>query len=534
MYPSSLASHRRADALRILATLLAWAGAVKAQTSNSTCKSTADTSWMFNSAGESPCLVWAKIQSLCLSSTSYLNVPPLLDPSWSYNAPTSASSVCQCNSVSYSLMAACTYCQWSNATIPSEESWSSSCPSYSNDGLGFLENSVQVPVWASVPVGSSGSWDPSTAQSGTATTPQSIAYSTTLSRSFPSSTTSNPFITTTSSSQQASATTSISGSTGASSATASSTAAADNGSDTKSSNKWGPIVGGVLGGIAGLVLLLLFFRWFKRRHSTLPNPYSPSSPASSPGKKKQKKKARVPYPYPRAESIQPGRSFLDMLVGPKGEEGSRNTELLNDPEAFADPRPAPRAPIKSRSMLRSWQTTSQRLAEEPSTASSDDSLGKEERTGWKGAFLSSERGSTKPTYTTTTQRLAQQRDTLTPSELDSRASSISPLPPAHLAPTPDFSQPPSLHRASANPTLPSLYEPPTGAPAWTQSMMESPMSKYPTATVEFGRERPVSEGTIGAALGSGVGWRTSRSGQGRWSGESVPEMPAPAATKRRS
>lgn len=48
--------------------------------------------------------VWAKLQSLCLAPTDFINVPPLLDPSWGYNSPSSSGTICQCNVVAYNLM----------------------------------------------------------------------------------------------------------------------------------------------------------------------------------------------------------------------------------------------------------------------------------------------------------------------------------------------------------------------------------------------------------------------------------------------
>ena len=53
-------------------------------------------------------LVWARLQSLCIPSTSFINVPPLLDASFGYTIPQDG-TVCQCNVVSYALMAGCTW-----------------------------------------------------------------------------------------------------------------------------------------------------------------------------------------------------------------------------------------------------------------------------------------------------------------------------------------------------------------------------------------------------------------------------------------
>lgn len=49
-------------------------------------------------------VVWAKVQSLCLRQSDVINVPPLQDSTWAYNAPSGPGNLCQCNVVSYSLM----------------------------------------------------------------------------------------------------------------------------------------------------------------------------------------------------------------------------------------------------------------------------------------------------------------------------------------------------------------------------------------------------------------------------------------------
>jgi hypothetical protein len=93
--------------------------------------------------------VWSRIQSLCLTSTQYVNVPPLLDLTWSYNVP-AGDTECQCNVVSYALMAGCTWCQVGDeAEWASEDSWRQVCgDAYSDDGLGFAESVEPIPAYA--------------------------------------------------------------------------------------------------------------------------------------------------------------------------------------------------------------------------------------------------------------------------------------------------------------------------------------------------------------------------------------------------
>ncbi|XAO27548.1 hypothetical protein I312_106404 [Cryptococcus bacillisporus CA1280] len=125
-------------------------------------------------------------------------------------------------------------------------------------------------------------------------------------------------------------------------------------------------------------------------------------------------------------------------------------------------------------------------------------------------------------------------------------------PPAHLPPPApdeaqpslsplgsrvDFSQPLSIRREriSENPTLPSLYEPPTGARTYRASRgseMFSPGSRYMGTIYGDGGDgngargaeegRRFSEGTIGTALGSA---RSLKMRDGRGNGERAPALP---------
>ncbi|ODN92092.1 hypothetical protein L198_05764 [Cryptococcus wingfieldii CBS 7118] len=543
---------------------------VAAQTSNATCEQTDENEWMFNSDGESPCLVWSKIQSLCVSSESFINVPPLLDPSWSYNAPSEASSECYCNSVSYGLMAACTYCQWSNSSIPSEESWASGCQSYNSDGLGFAENVEDIPPFA-YQTWSGAAWAAATVSSVTTGPSSTPSYSTTLSRSFPTS--NNPFSSSSASTGDSLTTKTASSTSSASSSTATSSDSSSDDSEGKSSTPWGAIIGGVGGGVFGLILLFLFWRWYKNRNR-ISNPRSPFSSPHDGTAQKRTKKARVKYPLPPQsfrDSLAAGKNFLDMLVGGGSgieEKGKRDTEMMNDPEAFSAPRKAPPAPRSQAGSGLAWKTRSKSLRDEDWSQSDQEYDENADRRGtkritWVEAFLPSARAEKRERekedmrYTTTSQRLA--RNTLTPSEMMEEESEAgmesargdsptlpvraryplppAPPPPAHIPPPApdqlplDFSQAPSRHpslRPVSGNTLPSLYEPPTGARTYRGSTMYSPASRYPgNAETMFevhdrGRERPMSESTIGAALNS-----ASVHGGGGWGRDSAPPLPTP-------
>lgn len=427
----------------------------------------------------------------------------------------------------------------------------------------------------------------------------------------------------------------------------------------------GPVIGGVAGGLVGLILLFVIWRWYVNRRHRLPNPYSPFSTSSGFGggvkKEKQKRKERIIYPYPaktrsslvvsvfgslgEAEGDEEragsggkgrGRSFLDMLVGVKGDgsgnwERQRDTALYSDPTTFADPRKAPEPYSASRMK---WQTTNERLALENDFSDSEsacslsndgeENSGRPKKDGrWKEAFIPSiaraaeakkktaeakkkeDRNSEKmSTYMTTSQRQSPEGRTLTPSEMEDEgtpfplsarpesvltlvpSTNMQPLststqlrpkipnsnpipntkrntrqllplppkqPPPAFFPPPapgearpslsplgsgvDFSQPPSVwgERISENPTLPSLYEPPTGARTYRASRgseMFSPGSRYMGTIYGDGGDgngatraeerRRFSEGTIGTALGSA---RSLKMRDGRGNGERAPTLP---------
>ncbi|WWC72774.1 uncharacterized protein I206_106738 [Kwoniella pini CBS 10737] len=255
---------------------------VKGQSTNATCSSIESTSWMFNNDGESPCLVWSKIQSLCLPQTSYINVPPLLDQSYSYNLLNPQSSQCQCNSISYSLMSACALCQYPNAALPSEQEWSNGCGSYTDDGLGFNETVLSIPAFA-FHQWSGGVFSPDTAQSSKIIPTQS--YSTTLSRSFPP-----PSSTSHSNSSKSPSSSSSSGATSSK-------------EDTKNQDKlsWGPILGIIVGVLIFLILIILLIRWKMTKNKSI--------------KKKEIsiKQKKIHYPYPNIRNNEKDDSFLEML-----------------------------------------------------------------------------------------------------------------------------------------------------------------------------------------------------------------------------
>ncbi|KAK8850723.1 hypothetical protein IAR55_004643 [Kwoniella newhampshirensis] len=640
-----------------------------AQTTSAACVFNSTTSRLFNSAGESPCLVWSKLQSLCIPSTSYINVPPLLDPTWAYNSPNGQSTQCQCNVVSYSLMAGCTFCQWGSSSIPSEQAWSSACQSYDSQGLVFNETAVDIPGWA-FHTWQGVTWDPSVAF--ITSSPSPTSYTTTLSRSFPSTsiTATRP-----STSDSSSRTFFIS-----LTPSATSTSVASGGKS--SASKWGPVVGGVVG--AMILVLLIVAGWTRYRlrsrkgkqrisrggqvRSPASSSYSPrsalspmelekgalktsfpnddtegrainpyrlgsghdhvavlpegtgsgsrfggsvakmgfgpqSKSKSKSNKKKQRTKTkRIPYPYPSDTGVQVNvegyvedglKSFLDVSAGSRqpdlgqggdgyGPEMRPITEMIYDPNAFVAPRPVPRVPpsgkrkgkSNKKDLIARYTTTQERLAQRPISLSASDletipssTISEREGQG-KNEYLIKGVGGfdiVSPSPREPIESLDKGQGSHMKLSSDhqmetslghtaSKSSYVSftdtaqdfsrPLPPSavghDLSPLP----PPNRRgaRESEN-TLPSLYEPKTGAETWTRSTMDSPQAKYPM-TEYYGQApdqeldmRTRSDGIIGAALGSGTrrpeNYWEGQGQDGDWSGDvphqtardNVPELP---------
>ncbi|CEL55411.1 hypothetical protein RSOLAG1IB_01422 [Rhizoctonia solani AG-1 IB] len=119
--------------------------------------------WTTNSRGQSPCLLWAELQTKC--DPGGVRVTPLANSRYHYTQPDSEGEIndCNCSVVSYNLMAACTWCQlgldnkWINETL-----WRSNCPSYNARGLSIDTAGLTIPEWAKIPV-DGGMWRPNIA-----------------------------------------------------------------------------------------------------------------------------------------------------------------------------------------------------------------------------------------------------------------------------------------------------------------------------------------------------------------------------------
>lgn len=199
-----------------------------AQLTNATCLP--QYGWMYNSKDQSPCLVAAYVQSVCFGSQYTV---PALDPKnypYDYYPAPSADEAnsCECNTVTYSLLSACAWCQ--NLTYTDWPDWKFYC---STEYLGYPENipsGTAIPQWAYQNVVVSGSFNATLAQV-VGDSPESTATAYSL------SVLTNP--------------------TGSSTPSLSS----------PKSNNAGAIVGGIVGGAVGLTAVAAVATWFFiRRH----------------------------------------------------------------------------------------------------------------------------------------------------------------------------------------------------------------------------------------------------------------------------
>ncbi|KAG8722164.1 hypothetical protein FRC08_006278 [Ceratobasidium sp. 394] len=134
---------------------------VAAQTTNVTCDPSFD--WANNSKGQSPCLVAAFLQALCLPSKQW-NVPTLPSGAY-YLSPVGNVTGCACASPVYSLMSACAACQGASYITWGE--WTANCPSgfINNGSFPFpVPSDTTVPQWAMKVIDPSTSFDIGAAQ----------------------------------------------------------------------------------------------------------------------------------------------------------------------------------------------------------------------------------------------------------------------------------------------------------------------------------------------------------------------------------
>ncbi|KAH8116796.1 hypothetical protein DFH11DRAFT_1132575 [Phellopilus nigrolimitatus] len=215
------------DGLLLVALALAGLHGANAQiSSNATClPSWAD---LYNSKGQSPCLVAAYLAAACNGGQYSVSA---IEKGQHYIGPTAdLVTPCLCSSVTYMMMGACSTCQ--NTTVITWEDWSSACSDvYFDTYPEDINQDTAVPGWAFENVTASNDiFNPSNALSDNA--PESTA---TRSQTTQTGTGTNAF----------------------NSATATSPVGGSNGSSGSSGTNAGAIAGGVVGGVVGAALIAL-------------------------------------------------------------------------------------------------------------------------------------------------------------------------------------------------------------------------------------------------------------------------------------
>ncbi|KAI0777159.1 hypothetical protein BC629DRAFT_635973 [Irpex lacteus] len=206
-----------------------------AQTTTATCGS--QYSWMNNDKGQSPCLVAAYLNGQCLSVPAASSVLPLeqIPGVTDYYAPPSTGLLsptdCNCNTVLYSLLAACGACQGQGFTT--WKLWEANCPTvFVTKFPDDIPSAVSVPQWAYL--------DVTTDNDFNVTAALSLANE-----------------------HKPDATSSSSGSSSGS-------------TSTHKKSIVGPVVGGVVGGLGGLALVGLgIWFWLRRRNQRKENTPAP-------------------------------------------------------------------------------------------------------------------------------------------------------------------------------------------------------------------------------------------------------------------
>lgn len=213
---------------------------VVAQDTNVVCQAQFD--WMDNSRHQNPCLVAAYVQSVC--SNGQWTVLSL-SPGTHYAGPyADQANACECNSVTYNLVAACSICQ--NATWISWSSWTFNCSAIAFGYPEDIPSGTAIPNWAYQDVTTTDNFNVTLAQS-VGDAPESTATK--------AQTTANGV------------------SAGAVSASLTALPTVTPSPFSSKPSDVGAIAGGVVGGIVGLAALAALGIWFfKRGRRTISSP----------------------------------------------------------------------------------------------------------------------------------------------------------------------------------------------------------------------------------------------------------------------
>ncbi|KAI0356569.1 hypothetical protein OH77DRAFT_1423500 [Trametes cingulata] len=206
--------------------------------------------WMSNSKGQSPCLISSYLFTPCSSQTASWVFP--LSPGFHYNTPQNnptSATPCRCNTVLYSMIAACSTCQGQGAFVVPWSLYAENCSTvYVNNYPEGIPVGTAVPAWAYLDITTTNRFDPVAAE---ALVNQGAPESTPSSNSPTAGTvlTNAPSATST-----------------AIGAPQSPDSNTDSPSSSKKSNNLGAIVGGAVSGGVGLIAIgLVLFFWLRRR-----------------------------------------------------------------------------------------------------------------------------------------------------------------------------------------------------------------------------------------------------------------------------
>ncbi|RPD69423.1 hypothetical protein L226DRAFT_575588 [Lentinus tigrinus ALCF2SS1-7] len=229
--------------------------------------------WMFNSMGQSPCLVTAWLWSPCYALSQ--DIVSKLDSGFVYQGPVSPSSSnkCLCNTVTYSTLAACAVCQGRGLAIYSWPQYQANCSvGVAQDAYPFsIPGGTAVPAWAYLDVVKNGTFNVDAAEALASTDPPESTAPVLSSTSTSATPTSSSSVTASGSPPSESSSTSSSEHTSPASPPPS----------TSSHSNVGAIVGGVIGGIGGALIIgaAIFFGLRHRNKTHAPPSHFDRTPA---------------------------------------------------------------------------------------------------------------------------------------------------------------------------------------------------------------------------------------------------------------
>ncbi|RPD75671.1 hypothetical protein L226DRAFT_560155 [Lentinus tigrinus ALCF2SS1-7] len=247
------------------------------QSTSAVCRKTFD--WMTNSLGQSPCLVtsWLFVPCYGPGNGSFIES---LTPDEVYEGPQAKdafdSTPCDCNTVLYSVFAACGLCQGAN--IDPWPTYSTNCTQVSIGSYPEpIPGGTAIPAWAFLDVTTNSTFNIVAAMALAAQDPPDVRSNLTTSAGASSTSTSSTTSTSSSKSMLSGASSSITTSTSsqsvvtnsASTSTASATGSASEFPDHRHSDI-GAIVGGTVGGIIGVLLtgVLMYYVAFRKPKDT--------------------------------------------------------------------------------------------------------------------------------------------------------------------------------------------------------------------------------------------------------------------------